>query len=141
MRLVLILLVALAVEGTARANEIDLSLLRDTICDFETRGVRDRDLGEPGPAGEIGRCQVRVSTARQLGFKGHWTLLLLPGFSEAWAMQKLRHCNRRTIFALAFCYNAGRNARIDKDHAAWGYAYQVRQIYYRAVLAKQLASR
>ena len=138
---ILFLAFVLVACSSAQAAEIDLPLLRDTICDHETRGVKDRDLGEPGPFGEIGRCQIRVSTARQLGMTSHWSWLLIPAFNEDMALRKLNHCNRRTVFALAFCFNAGKQARIDKDHRAWGYAYQVRQNYYRALLAKQLSGR
>ena len=147
--LAIILLAIGCVPIPAPADEIDMPLLRDTICEFETRGLEDRDFSEPGPFGEIGRCQVRISTARELGFTGNWTLLMIPHYNEVWAKAKLDKCAKRIwrfdddegtrteVFGLAFAYNAGCRAKISKDHAAWGYAYQVRARYYSALFNRQ----
>lgn len=144
MRMLLLLAgTAMGLTTCARATEaLDLKLLRDVICEHETRGVPERDLIEPGPAGEIGRCQIRISTARQLGFRGHWTLLLLPAFNEAWAAEKVRMGFKRhgTIFGTAFFYNRGKRP-ITKNDAGWSYAAQVSKEYNRRLFERARMAR
>ena len=137
------LLMALAAcAPSAHATErVDLVLLRDTICAHETRGSDDPDM-ELGDNGEIGRCQIRLSTARQYGFRGNWIIFLDSGMNRQWALIVLRRVAHRSCFATAFAYNAGPRARIDKDHESWAYAAAVCEKYTLAQYkrAKQLTA-
>ena len=71
---VLLFLTACATSAQA-AEPLNLPLLRDVICDYEMRDVPDhkRDLYDPGPHGEIGRCRIRIETLRRAPYnwRGH----------------------------------------------------------------------
>lgn len=112
---------------TSAAEPVDLIALRDAICAWETRGSKDPDA-EVGTKSELGRCQIRLGTARGLGFIGHPAKLFDRDVNEYWALVKLVKCGqplfRRemedgkwkytltrqgyvTVKGLAFCFNRG----------------------------------
>ena len=139
--LTLIALLLIACAPSAQAAEpIDLPLLRDVICDYEMRDVPDykRDLYDPGPHGEIGRCRIRIETLRRVpySYKGHWLELLDADENKEWALRIISelHRRRRSVFAIAFAYNGGPRAEISKGHGSWAYAQAVTQEYQRRKL-------
>ena len=107
----LLLCFVLFIPWVAQA-QTDMKLLRDVICVYETRGEQERDKAR-GASDEIGRCQIRPSTARQMGFRGSPKYLELGQVNEAWALMYLRFCSRKLRTQkpdkLAHCYNGGPN--------------------------------
>ena len=104
------------------ASAVDLSVLRDTICEYETRGERIPDEAV-GASGELGRCQIKIGTARQVGFQQHPALLFIADVNRTVALTKLIMCNRKyvTVKGLAWCWNRGlRAGRVD-----WTDAYVI----------------
>src|SRR5690349_4629063 len=74
----------------------DLLLLRDVICERESGGMEDRD-DAIGKAGEIGRCQIRPGTARQVGYQGKNRDLFDKQTNEYVALLKLVACSRKYV--------------------------------------------
>ena len=115
----------------AHPPPVDLALLRDVICAYETRGER-RPEWAVGRAGELGVCQMRLGTARQIGYAGTPALLFDADVSRALAYTKLVMCARRygTVRGLAWCWNrglrAGRLRREDPYAAAIEALYRER---------------
>ena len=96
------------------AKAHDLEALTETICEWETRGVPEHlKDSTPGTSGEIGRCQIKYETARWLGYRGSRDGLAVRRVNEYWALQYVALCHspRRNTRRVAFCYNAGHNAR------------------------------
>ena len=114
--------------ASAAPLPVNLLVLRDTICDYETRGERFPDEAI-GASGELGRCQIKIGTARQVGFVGHPALLFLGDVSRHVAYAKLVACNRKyvTVKGLAWCWNRGlRAGRVDWTD---GYVVAVSALY------------
>lgn len=109
----------------------DLELLATVICRWETRGLSEADRNDAiGTSGEVGACQIKPGTARQIGYRGKNVRLFLPGINRAWALEYLRFCKSRlrtqSVFRLAHCYNAGPRAR---RYIAREYAKQIASDY------------
>lgn len=89
-------------------TRIDVAL--KVICDlWETRNLNKPDEFI-GPAGEVGRCAVRITTAKQRGFKGTGAELLPEKVNRSVAEDVLIDCRRRgnrTAYRLFICYNSG----------------------------------
>ena len=137
--LVFFLALLLAACSPAQAAPLDMDLLRDVA-------VREQEnnfgTGCPdGEDGEIGCWQVKLGTARQVGFTGaRWELRL---FNRAWASEILRRCARRhgwraqPLTAIAQCYGGGLKAVVGKRGAKFGYAQQVSHRYYAALMEQR----
>jgi len=139
-RLLLILFAAaMVLSGQASAAEPpDFDLLQEVVCAHETNGSRWPDL-EIGMHGEVGRCQVRITTAQQHGFDSPPAMLLVRPINESWAREILRQGWRRhkTLFGTLYAYNAGPRAPIHKDHASWSYAYENMMRYYAVLVERK----
>jgi len=129
-----LLLAVLLVVGipTTVLTHTDLPKLRDTICAYETRGEKDPDAAR-GQSDEIGRCQIRPSTARQMGYRGSLAVLTRPAINRAWALKYLLFCRRKLRTArverLAHCYNGGPNAPWEPYGPSRRYAAAIKQLY------------
>ena len=138
------LLLALLVIGIpiSASGHTDMRLLRDVICVYETRGMSRPDNAR-GASDEIGRCQIRPSTARQMGFRGDLKYLELAHVNEAWALRYLRYCSWKLKTSdparLAHCYNGGPNLPWAGIGHARKYAAAVTVRYERAERAKAVA--
>ena len=119
------------------APTVDLLRLRDAVCAHETRGEADPD-DALGRAGEIGRCQIKPGTARQVGYQGTNVALFRRETNEYWALVKIAACAQKyvTVKGLAWCFNRGLNA--GKVNGTDKYVLAVEAEYNRK---KQLAQR
>lgn len=104
-------------SSTSTAHSLDaFAMLRD-ICKYESRGSRDPE-DEISQKGAVGYCQIRVSTARWLGYRGkNWKLLRNRDLNLFWANKVLNRCLARwhnTPYRIAFCYHAGERAKVPK---------------------------
>ena len=135
-------------SAQAPAHSLDGRLLLNVICEYESRGSKNPEE-EISHAGAVGFCQVRVTTARWLGYRGRFSVLL--GDREVnmfWAWKMVLKCLRRwhsTPYRIAFCYHAGVGARVprvrinrEKLKSHW-YAIQVARRY--GIALKAQASR
>ena len=116
----LFLFAAIQVQASPK---LDLGVLRDAICQWETRGERHPDH-YVGDAGEVGYCAVRMQTAEFLGFKGDGLDLMNRSTNMRYALKWLKYCyrkGRRTVPLLAACYNG--------PLATAGYIRQIRSDY------------
>lgn len=99
----------LAVIGQeARRAGVDADVLA-VICYYETEGERDR-LRALGDIDEMGLCQVRLQTARELGYRGSLKALLRPRVNARYAALWLAKCQSLGAAAIrqqAMCYNEG----------------------------------
>ncbi len=115
MKLTIITILALLAAAPVWAHKVDLLLLRTVICDYETRGLGVyRDTAHIGDHGEVGRCQVRASTARTLGHDGQDAMLIFPLINLYWASKVLDDCyrvGRRGAYEIAYCYIGGPGSR------------------------------
>ena len=123
-------------EAVVQAGYIPPPLFITSLCDKETRviGGKAATAAERraynGPAGEVGECAIRLSTARMLGFKGSRTEL--RKYNRYWASEVIRDCwekYRRTVYKMAFCYNGGPRARVSRGHESHVYALEVQTMY------------
>lgn len=109
---------------------VDLTVLRDTICEWETRGEKYPN-DAVGADGELGQCQIKVDTARWAGYRGSNRGLLQPGgeVNRAVALAIITKCANQLEtndpHRIAYCYNGGRWKRLNPKSTAWGYANQV----------------
>ncbi len=126
-RHILPLLALLFWAGTAQAHsDAEYRLLAEIICAWETRGEAEPDQAI-GDAGELGRCQVKPTTARLLGVR--FAALENPEASIQTAVAVLRWCASKGwhgTYNGAHCYNAGPKARLGSAHA---YARQIASDY------------
>ena len=158
MRLSLILLAGLALCTPVEAAELDLVLVRECIGVQETGHLaedrRDSAIGfnGRGKPRDRGRYQINEESARFLtdhavryGLLPVWirtvrnkwptvfaTLLHVKDINRAFADTKLRFLAERdirSIRGLAFGFNGGQSASVDKDHASWAYATRVSACY------------
>ena len=125
---------------TVLFSQTDFFLLRDIICSWEHRGHPNPD-DAIGSAGEVGRCQMKPATARQIGYRGtNKNLLSLAFVNRAWALEKLYHCERKKKtdlpFILSRCYNGGANATTKSSLL---YARQILSDYATQSFKKQFA--
>ena len=131
-----LLLIAVTCK-VSHAADLDLDLLRDRAI-YAQESSSGRDC-EDGADGEVGCWQVKLATARQVGFTGGTAEL--RRFNQAWASEILRQCaarhrrNRAPLRAAAQCYNAGLRAPVGKGAPGFAYAQQVAHRYYAALVS------
>ena len=144
------------------AQPVDLLKLRDALCEYETRGCSARNRMCPdaddarGLGGELGFCQLKPETLRQIGFKGKWRTLYVEALdrdrSKYWAHQKLLHCAQpfyrligqrwsmtrqgyTTAEGFIWCYHYGLDAgKVDKTDP---YVVAVIALYNKALIAQR----
>jgi len=106
-------------------------LLMQVLCERETRNLNNRDA-YVGPHGEIGRCAIRITTVQSLGFDYHPMILFDAAINRVWAREIVRQCARRhgkSVYRIAYCYNAGPRARVSRRHESHAYALEVLAMY------------
>ncbi len=120
----------------------DMKLLRDTACEFETRGESRPDKAR-GKSDERGFCQMRPSTARQMGFKGDLALLERRSEAKRLALKYFYYCARRlrtdNPARLLHCYNGGPGLPWKGLGRARKYAADVLTLYRQAKAAHVIA--
>ena len=144
----LLILAALLVSPARGAVPADLSLLRDAICEKESRGsLRQADaIGDSGES--RGGCQVSIGTADWIihyavarGHVGPYMLALRAQPAVLTAVLHVDSVNRALALAyleriagikrtrdprrLAYWYNAGHNSRFGAKPGAAAYAREV----------------
>lgn len=95
--------------STAKTVKISGTLLL-AICSHEsnnfTMNYAPHDHGSPS----YGACQLKLASARQLGFRGDSKELMNPSINVYWAAQYLKHQEKRygdNWLKLTSSYNAG----------------------------------
>jgi soluble lytic murein transglycosylase-like protein len=86
------------------------------ICHYETRGEAD-PVNAQGELDEEGICQIRFSTAVEMGYLGIASGLADSRTNIRYAAKWLKHCQRLgagSIRQLAMCYNEGRFTETSK---------------------------
>jgi len=105
----------LLITTIAHAQSVDIELLQQVVCDWETRGVKDPDESISS-AGAVGACQIKEGTARAVGYRGKISTLLTDGWvNRRVALEILSDCHqrgRRGVYELAYCYHGGPRAKI-----------------------------
>jgi len=106
----LCLLAGLGLLHIAHGAELNLPLVRDLVCHWETRNIHESKKDSyVGDDEELGRCQILPSTAKDMGIAFH--LLGRRDVSEAAALLYLEHCahvmRRTDVATLGRCYNGG----------------------------------
>ena len=130
MKFILLIVILLPIQVHASPR---LDLLLDVICYWETRNLDEPDE-YVGIAAEVGRCAVRIGTARMVGFKGTGLDLMDRDTNRMVAQDVLLHCLRRkndTAYALAQCYNFGPYSRIKRSEYARQIASDYAELYKR----------
>lgn len=124
MRPAIAVMVAIIFSGLfapkAAAHSVNAWVLLTAICEWESRGSRDPE-DEISSAGAVGYCQIRVTTARWLGFRGkNWKLLIDRDVNIFWASKFLNKCLTRwhnTPYRIAFCYHGGLDRKVPASRA------------------------
>ena len=104
---------SLAPYSSFGAEVIELHPYTEVFCAWETRGEADPEKS-CGKHGEQGRCQIKLETARSLGYTGTEKELRENRWvNEKWANELVLRCNKRfkypKLIKAAYCYNAGHN--------------------------------
>lgn len=128
----LLLILFLLSLSTHTALAVDLSLLRHRICSWETRGERLPDEAI-GPGQELGRCQIKPSSARVvlpgLPLLGLLTRIVLNPESVADLILSVCAQRRVNAFSIADCYHRGPRARGKPTGRDREYAKQIASDY------------
>ncbi len=139
LRTILLTALFFTVSGyTANAASINYKMLTDQTCSWETRGELLPD-DAVGADREVGRCQIKIETARLVGYKGTRRDLMERGgiLSKSVAQRILRRCatalKSTDTHRILFCYNAGPSARYRNKATAWHYANEVSRAYQFAI--------
>ena len=105
------LLFVLCLVLAARVTEakLDIHLLRDVICAYETRGEANPNTAV-SYANAVGPCQILPIRAEEIGCM--WWRLNLAWYSQLCALLILEDCQLRfgnRLWNLARCYNPSRS--------------------------------
>lgn len=102
----------------AIGRSIDHYLLLKVICRYESRGSVDPE-DEISHAGAVGYCQVRIITAKWLGYRGkNVDLMTNRAVNMLWGSKFLNKCLRKygnRVYRVAFCYHGGLWLRVPRD--------------------------
>lgn len=134
MKILPIMLVMLAFTASAEARKVDLLVLRDIICEVETRGHPYPSTAMSAEA--IGQCQITIATAHSHGYRNVIDVLL---DSREIALKVLKRCLRwghKDVYRLAYCYHAGPRARQGQGPKTKAYALEVSALYRARTQAK-----
>ena len=111
----------LAIIGAeARQVGVDWDVLA-VICHYETRGEASKTHAVGDDGGSLGICQVKVQTAREMGYTGPVEGLKDPVTNIRYAARWLKHCvglGATSVRRQAECYNAGRLGRAKTVYAS-----------------------
>ncbi len=137
--LVALVIVFLNIEpahGAEQRPPVNFAMLRDVVCQHETRGKVDPD-DAVGEAREVGRCQIQKGTAELVGYDVKNRDLMAEGgaLSREVAKAVLEYCARkfgpsagiptRDTHRITYCYNRGPWSEYEqrgKGWRAWNYA-------------------
>ena len=144
--IVLLLAVLLAACSPAYGAEIDMPLLRDTICHKEIRTMSAPYIGDGGES--HGNCQMGIGTAHWIipyavkrGYVPHYMLsirhnkevlaavmhvdFIAEGLADAYLEKIARRERTRDPLVLAYHYNGGHNSAFGAKPDAMAYAREV----------------
>ncbi len=92
-----------------RQTPVDRTLLRDVICEYETRHLADTPNLRARAISHkqaLGWCQIIPTTASLHNCR--WDMLAIPAYSKWCALRILNACPGQSPYELAICYNPSR---------------------------------
>ena len=109
-------------------SKAELMILRDTICEYETRHLNGKNKDYAvSPKGALGRCQIMPTTAIETK-NCNWWRLAEPEHNRACALAVLTDCGGN-VYELSYCYNPARwYARTIASH----YAKRIRHFQWQS---------
>ena len=92
-----------------RQTPVDRTLLRDVICEFETRHLANTPKLRARAVSHkqaLGWCQIIPTTATLHNCR--WDMLAIPAYNKWCALRILVACPGQSPYHLALCYNPSR---------------------------------